>query len=58
MQKSQPTSKEVDQNKNKDLNQAQEELIKSKNDPVQNEDIKKKKTPEEKQKEIELKSKI
>lgn len=45
MQKSQQTSKEVDQNKNKDLNQAQEELIKSKNDPVQNEDIKKKKLP-------------
>ena len=58
MQKSQQTSKEVSENDNKGLNQAQEELIKGKNEPVQNEDITKKKTAEEKQKEIELKSKI
>ena len=58
MQKSQLTSKEVNQNNNKEINQAQKELIKGKNDPIQNDDISKKKTAEEKQKEIELKSKI
>jgi len=58
MQKSQQTSKEVSQKENKDLNRAKEELIKGKNDPVQSEDLAKKKAAEEKEKEIELKSKI
>jgi hypothetical protein len=43
MQKSQQTSKEKNQNNNKGLNHTQEELIKGKNDPVQKEDISKKK---------------
>ena len=58
MQKSQQTSKEANQSNNKGMNQIKEELIKGKNEPVQNEDNSKKISEEQKQKEIELKSKI